>query len=140
MGGHVDQPVATLVSFGSSKVKIPFFFFFPEAPASTLSSKSLVPKGRVQENLLISSAPVACSKSQSKSAKLETVLLISAVVPAAVILALRGWRNHSSCAEATCSPPGALVPAVLPGGAPGRAVRSDGKCFGLGCVSDTPQV
>lgn len=140
MGGHVDQPVASWSALDLQKLKYLSSFFFLKHLLRLLSSKSLVPKGRVQENLLISSTPVACSKSQSKSAKLETVLLISAVVPAAVILALRGWRNHSSCAEATCSPPGALVPAVLPGGAPGRAVRSDGKCFGLGCVSDTPQV
>lgn len=45
MGGHVDQPVATLVSFGSSKVKIPFFFFFPEAPASTFEFQELGSQG-----------------------------------------------------------------------------------------------
>lgn len=66
---------ATLVNFGSSKGEIPFFFFFPEAPTLTLSSESLVPTRRVRENLLISSVPVACSKSQNKSAELETGLL-----------------------------------------------------------------
>lgn len=76
IGGCIDQPPATLVKFGSSKVKMPFFIFIsPEA--LTLSSDCLVPKGGVQESLLISSTPVACSMSQSKSAGLETGLLIS---------------------------------------------------------------
>lgn len=74
---------------------------------------------------MVPSAPVACSKSQSKSAEREPGLLISAVVRAAVILALRGWRSHGSCAEATRPPLGALVP----GGA--RA----GQCAVMGGAS-----
>lgn len=119
IGGHVDQPPATLVKFGSSKVKAPFFFFL----------WSTYFEFRVLGSQGMSSAEPAAFKRSCGLFKVSGQIS-------------RAWNGspHQCSATRCCDfspgrmekprqpcrsrllPPGALVPAVLPGGAPGRAV------------------
>lgn len=69
-------------------------------------------------DLLISGTPVACSNSQRKSAELETGLLISAVVAAAVILAL-GDGEVRAAEQKALAHPWELQ----------QGSDSDGRCF-----------
>lgn len=124
----IDQPPATLVKFGSSKVKMPFLFFFRLKHLLWVPT-AWFPRGEFRRTCWFPSAPVACSMSQSKSAELETGLLISTVVPTALISV---WEDGEAMAavQKPLAHPGALVPALLLGAAPGRAVHSGGNASG----------
>lgn len=113
IGSHIDQPPATLVKFGFSKVKIPFFFFFflifyfswstyfefPELVAQGVNSGQPADfrhscglfKFSEQISWTWNGSPHQCSGS------------------CCCDFSSGGWRSQDSWAEGTCSPLGPLA-------------------------------